>query len=96
MDCGPTFNGRQDRCYSPPASGNVEHCRLHGAAPRLYEALRALTDPEGHLPHPPGECTGECRDAMAAIAEVEGRSEPGRPLPPPAGPLAEAHSRTRR
>lgn len=38
---------------------------------RLVEALRALTDQEGHFPHGlrlySWECTGECRDLRAAL-----------------------------
>ncbi len=37
----------------------------------LLEALEALTDPEGHIWHGGNdECTGECKEARAAIAEA--------------------------
>jgi hypothetical protein len=48
---------------------------LFAAAPELLEALRALTDPEGHIWHGPHskECTGECKAVRGAIAKAEGR-----------------------
>ncbi len=36
---------------------------------QLLRALEALTDPTGHIWHGvSGECTGECKEARAAIA----------------------------
>ncbi len=79
----PTFNGRQDRCYSPPASGNVEHCYLHGAAPLLLAELRLARDfalavaeadsAAGH--HRSAEqARKRAAGAEAAIAAAEGRA----------------------
>lgn len=39
----------------------------------MFDALSALTDPEGHIWHGGNtECTGECRDVQAAIAAARG------------------------
>lgn len=39
---------------------------------RATAALRALTSPHtGHLMHPEGQCTGECREVMAVLADAE-------------------------
>ncbi len=46
---------------------------LIAAAPDLLAAIEALTDPEGHILHGSNfECTGECREARAAIAKATG------------------------
>lgn len=50
------------------------NARLMAAAPELLEALKALTDPEGHIWHGGNAvCTGECKAVRAAIAKAEGR-----------------------
>lgn len=38
-----------------------------------YDALKALTGQDGHLPHPEGEqrCTGECRAVRAILEKLE-------------------------
>jgi len=64
------------RCWSPPASGNVDRCPLHDAAPEMLEALRDLLEERGpchptHYPRGIVTCV-RCR-ARAAIAKAEGK-----------------------
>ena len=48
--------------------------KLISSAPELLLALQALTDPEGHIWHGASrKCTGECKDARAAIAKAIGK-----------------------
>jgi hypothetical protein len=44
----------------------------------LVDALTALQDPEGHIPHgsDPTVCTGECKAVRAALAAARGEEAP--------------------
>lgn len=54
---------------------------LYAQARLALRALEALLDPEDHLSHPPGQCTGECRAARLALG-IQGDGLDPTTLPP--------------